>query len=80
MKASPIHLKPPRVTADNDEELPGGRPLSFDSYERDYRLLDRLSRVRALTLPESLRLEECVRVLDRRAGWRLSKRQRRGQG
>ena len=72
------HYKRPRAIHGQHKPFLLGRPFADDSYARDYARLDRLSRTRALTLEESLRLEECIRRLDRRAGWRESNRKRLG--
>lgn len=52
----------------------GGRPVMCDQYAKDYARLDAISRRRALTLAESLRLEECINRIDQREGWRERKR------
>lgn len=52
-----------------------GRPLiTGDDYATDFERLDALSRERALTMPESLRLEECIEQIDKRVYWRRRKR------
>jgi hypothetical protein len=52
----------------------GRRPRTETAIDLEYARLNKLSRERALTLPESLRLERIIKEIDARAARRLQAR------